>query len=87
MNAKENRTIKAVSFSHDDEYESELYAFATDPARGKFGPYIKRLIDRDRASLSATPAQVMPMPVVPDAMVAQAPAKSNVGKTVAKAFL
>ena len=45
------RIIKPTSFSTEDEFESDLLAFATDPARGKkgqFGPYVKQLIERDR---------------------------------------
>ena len=42
------RTNKTVTFAHYDDYEAELLAYATNPARGKFGPYIKRLIERDR---------------------------------------
>ncbi|MGN7387698.1 hypothetical protein [Sporosarcina sp. SAFN-015] len=85
MNAKENRSIKGVSFSHDNDYEAELYAFATDPARGKFSHYVKRLIDRDRASLAQPALNTTPAPVVADAITAQ-PA-TRVGKTIAKSFL
>ena len=42
------RTNKTVSFAHYDAYEFDLMTYALDPARGKFGPYIKRLIERDR---------------------------------------
>lgn len=85
MNAKENRSIKAISFSHDDDFENELYAFATDPARGKFSHYVKRLIDRDRASLAQPAVNTTPAPIVVDAVTAQPAAK--VGKTIAKSFL
>lgn len=43
-----DRTNKTISFAHYDAYELDLMTFALDPARGKFGPYIKRLIERDR---------------------------------------
>lgn len=43
-----DRTNKTVSFAHYDAYELDLMTYALDPARGKFGPYIKRLIERDR---------------------------------------
>ena len=43
-----NREIKPVSFSLNDEHERALFEYAVDPARGKFGPYVKRLIERDR---------------------------------------
>lgn len=59
------RTIKPVSFAHDD-YEVELLAYATDPARGKFGPYVKRLIERDRdgwvRTVSVSPVIVEAVP-------------------------
>lgn len=47
----DDRIIKPTSFSKKDEYEMDLLAYATDPARGKkgkFGPYVKQLIERDR---------------------------------------
>lgn len=48
MTAKKRyRTVKSVSFA-DDEYEQGLFEFATDPARGAFAAYVKRLIERDR---------------------------------------
>lgn len=81
---KEARTIKAISFSHDDDYENELYTYATDPARGKFSTYIKRLIDRDRAGLAGNVA-VGQAQAVP--MVVATPAPASVGKSIAKAFL
>lgn len=43
-----DRTNKTISFAHYDAYELDLMTYALDPARGKFGPYIKRLIERDR---------------------------------------
>lgn len=64
-----SRTIKPVSFANDD-YEAELLVYATDPARGKFGPYVKRLIERDRdgwvRSVSVSP------------IIAAAPASADV---------
>lgn len=43
----DNRTIVSVSFSHLNPYEDELYEFAKK--QDKFlGPYIKRLIERDK---------------------------------------
>lgn len=70
------RTNKTVSFSHLDEWERDLLDYALDPARGRFGPYVKRLIERDRVGLSVAP-------VVTDVV----PAPTPVGKTEAKAFL
>ena len=54
---KAARTNKTISFSHLDEWEDALFDYATDDARGKFGPYIKRLIERDR---DGGQAQAMP---------------------------
>lgn len=63
-----SREIKPVSFSLEDEYECELLAYATDPARGKkgkFGPYVKQLIERDRdgwvRSVNVTPVFTAPI--------------------------
>lgn len=65
------RTNKTISFAHYDAYELDLLAYALDPARGKFGPYIKRLIERDRdggqAQVVAVKAEVE-APVVVDGM-------------------
>lgn len=63
------RTIKSVPFV-DDSIEAELLAFAIDPARGyrgKFAPYIKRLIERDKGGWeprASEVAVVIPEPVV-----------------------
>lgn len=62
-----DRTNKTISFAHYDAYELDLMTYALDPARGKFGPYIKRLIERDRDSGQAqavgSPAVIMPKQV------------------------
>lgn len=62
------RTIKSVPFV-DESIEAELLAFAINPARGysgKFAPYIKRLIERDRGGWETRASEVpvvIPQPV------------------------
>lgn len=65
MGKGENKRIfKTISFSVEDEHERGLIEYATDPARGKFGPYIKRLIERDRdgwvKSVNVSPVFIAP---------------------------
>ena len=59
---EKTREIKPVSFSMIDRYERELFEYATDSGRGKFGPYVKRLIERDRAGIKAH--SIAPDPVI-----------------------
>ena len=79
------RTNKTITFAHYDAYEHELWKYATDPARGKFGPYIKRLIERDRdgvqAHIVASPTSVSSNQVAAPAVV------STVDKAAVAAFL
>lgn len=82
------RVNKTVSFSFVDAYEEALYDYAMSAAHGKFGPYVKRLIERDRAGLSGISAPVSPTPVpMPAAVSTQSAGKTSVGKAVAKSFL
>ncbi|MET3658553.1 hypothetical protein [Sporosarcina psychrophila] len=57
-----DRTNKTISFAHYDAYELDLMTYALDPARGKFGPYIKRLIERDRDGGQAQVVADIPKP-------------------------
>lgn len=83
------RTIKTLSFSHSDKYEHDLMTYALDPARGKFGPYIKRLIERDRdgwqAQVTASPVALAS--AVPAVQAVKAPVIGDSMRKVAKGFL
>lgn len=80
------RTNKTVSFSHSDKYERDLMTYALDPARGKFGPYIKRLIERDRDGwANVGPAEVAR--VVPAKEVVKTPVIGDKMRKVASGFL
>lgn len=65
------RTIKSVPFV-DDSFEDELLAFAIDPKRGyrgKFAPYIKRLIERDMGGWEPRASEVAAVIPQPGAVV------------------
>jgi hypothetical protein len=51
------RKVQPVSFNLNDNYESQLYMYATN--NGAFSKYIKRLIQRDmeRGIIKKAPAQ------------------------------
>ena len=42
------RHIGQVSFNLLDEYEKDLWEYATKKQHGKFSQYVKRLIEQDR---------------------------------------
>lgn len=53
------RKVQPVSFNLDDNYESQLYMYATN--NGAFSKYIKRLIQRDMERvIRVTPTKKAP---------------------------
>jgi hypothetical protein len=57
------RQIKSVSFALDDNYEAELFEFASKNKH--FSTYIKRLIQRDMERGQRVPQHIQTLPVEP----------------------